>query len=80
MSNFDYILEAQAIRDQLVGDQMLSWKMHIDEAIEGGATGTEILMALRWTIAECLKENPDIIPDVVARMKDYIMNANKLLG
>ena len=80
MSNFDYISEAQVIRDQLVGDQLLIWKKRIDEAIEGGATGTEILMALRWNMTELLKSNSNLSTGVVIRVKDYIIEANKLLG
>jgi hypothetical protein len=80
MSKFDYISEAQVIRDQLVGEQLSNWKKRIDEAIEDGATGTEILMALRWTMAELLKASPNLSSDVVARVKDYVIEANKLLG
>lgn len=79
MSNFDYISEAQAIRDQLIGDQLSIWNTRIDEAIEGGATGTEILMTLRWIMAELLRTSPCLSNDVAVRVRDYNMKVNKLL-
>lgn len=78
MKSFDYIAEAREIRDALE-DGLADWKVRIDEAISAGSTGTEILMAVRWNLAELLKARPDLPPNLVTKIKDFIMAANKLL-
>jgi hypothetical protein len=78
MSTFDYITEARSIGDSL-GNAHSDWRERIDKAITAGSTGTEILMALRWTLAELLKAEPMLPIDLASRVKDYIMEANKLL-
>ena len=79
MNSFDYIAEARAIRNAL-GDDLTDWKTRIDDAIAAGSTGTEILMAVRWNLAELIKEKPSLPANIVSRIKDYIIAANKLLG
>lgn len=79
MHTFDYIAEARAISDAL-NDDLADWKTRIDDAITTASTGTEILMALRWNLAELLKANPTLPPDLIMRIKDYLLAANKLLG
>ncbi|OAM87497.1 hypothetical protein OH491_21060 [Termitidicoccus mucosus] len=79
MNNFDYIAEARAIREALP-DDLSAWKSRIDDAIASGATGTEILMALRWEMNELIKTDVKISTNLAQRVKDYIYAANKLLG
>jgi len=58
MSNFDYYLEARDLISRLKseGDDESASKLR--SAMEGGATGTEILMALRFHLAEIIKNIP----------------------
>jgi hypothetical protein len=79
MPTFDYIAEARTISDAL-GDDLADWRARIDEVITTGSTGTEILMGLRWNLAELLKATPTLPPDLVTRIKDYLLAANKLLS
>ena len=79
INSFDYIADAHAIRDALDPD-LADWKTRIDDAIAAGSTGTEILMAVRWNLAELLKAKPNLPVNIVMRIKDYVMAANKLLG
>jgi hypothetical protein len=72
MNSFDYIAEAGAIRDALVGDDLSNWRTSISDAIDTGCVGSEILMAVRWNLAELLKAKPALPADVVCRIKDYI--------
>jgi hypothetical protein len=44
----------------------------IIEAIEGGSTGGEILMALRWNIEEIIKANSEIEVELRKRMEKII--------
>jgi hypothetical protein len=78
MRSFDYIAEARAIRDALVGDDLFDWRTRISGAIDTGSTGSEILMAVRWNLAKLLKAEPTLPADVADRIKDYILAANKL--
>lgn len=79
MSNFDYIAEARAIRAALP-ERLSDWKIRIDEAIASGATGTEILMSLRWEMQELLAKEPSVPADLTQRVKAYILAANRLLS
>ena len=78
MSTFDYIAEARAIRDAL-GNDHSDWRRRIDDAIAAGSTGTEILMAIRWNLEALLKAEPMLPSELVSRIKNYIVEANKLL-
>jgi hypothetical protein len=79
VGSFNYLAEAREIRDALIGDDQSDWRTRISGAIDTGSTGTEILMAVRWNLAELLKSKPELPAEVVARIKDYILAANKLL-
>ncbi|HEY3322528.1 MAG TPA: hypothetical protein VGP72_18850 [Planctomycetota bacterium] len=54
------------------------WKTRIDDAIAGGATGTEILMALRWTLRQMLKQR-GLRPEVKPLAKEAIAEISKRL-
>jgi hypothetical protein len=47
MSSFNYIKEACAIRDALVGNNLSDWRTRISDAIDTGSTSSEILMTVR---------------------------------
>lgn len=80
MTNFDYISDAREIRDSLEGEPLARWRQEIDDGIDAGSTGTEILMAVRSTMAKILQSESSLSPALQARIKDYVMAANKLLG
>jgi hypothetical protein len=79
MTAFNYIAEARAIRTELSSD-LATWKTRIDEAIATGSTGTEILMSLRWNLAKLLEANPALPPELITRIKDYLVATDKLLS
>jgi len=78
MQSFDYITSARIIQDELSGE-FSEWKTRMDDALAGGSTGTEILMAVRWNLSELLKTNPALPKEMHSRINDYIEAANKLL-
>jgi hypothetical protein len=51
----DYYAEARGIAVALFERGETDWSDRIEEAIEGGATATEILMRLRHTLRELLR-------------------------
>ena len=59
MSSFDYIAEARAIRDALVGDDLSDWRTRIRGAIDTGSTGSEILMAVRCNLVDATESRTE---------------------
>lgn len=58
MKNFNYYEEADRLISSLEGEGYDLYAATLRSAIEGGATGTEILMALRFHITEIVKRIP----------------------
>jgi hypothetical protein len=80
MLSFDYIAEAYAIRDALTDEYLARWRSRITDAIEAGATGTEILMALRWNLGQLLEAQPELPSVVAMRIRRFIVAANTILS
>lgn len=78
--SFDYLSEGRSIAQELSSSGLTDWQKQIEEAIEFGSTGTEILMGVRWHLSQLLKSKDLVPPLLNQRIKDYIMNANRLLG
>ena len=55
MENFDHYKVAKELADELRKEKVDCFADGIIKAIEEGATGTEIFMALRWNIENLLK-------------------------
>lgn len=56
------------------------WAEPITDDVEGGATGTEILMAVRWHLQQ-LRNEPGTLPDsLAARIDDTVQGINTALG
>jgi hypothetical protein len=56
-----------------------AWQKRINDAIESGATGTEIFMALRWNFQEFLKENLDLSGQLKGKILTLISEINTSL-
>lgn len=52
----------------------------LNDAIIGGATGTEILMATRWELRKFKKSRPKISRGLAAGISDLISKLNRALG
>jgi hypothetical protein len=61
----DYYADARALGAALRDHGLPEWAQRIDAVIEAGATGTEILMGLRWTLGQ-LMETERALPDDLA--------------
>ncbi len=44
----DLYVDAARLRRELDAQGLISWASRVDEVLTGGATGTEIVMGLRW--------------------------------
>lgn len=58
MSNFDYYAAAQELISRLENEGHAADAAKLRSAIEDGSTGTEILMALRFHLAEIIRQTP----------------------
>lgn len=57
MNNYDHYQEAKSIITMLQGTALNGYGDLLQNAMDEGATGTEIFMALRWNIEKLLKED-----------------------
>lgn len=54
----DYVFEARSIAASLAKCGLTEWSDKINEAIAAGSTGSEIAMAIRFSLNEMLKAEP----------------------
>jgi hypothetical protein len=52
------------IGEKLVSIGLVQWKTKLDDAVQGGATSGEILMAVRWHLKELKKDKPGLPSDL----------------
>jgi hypothetical protein len=60
----DYYAEARALASRLSDSNYLDWSRSLTDAIDEGATGTEILMRLRWQLNQILTSEGELPADV----------------
>jgi hypothetical protein len=60
----DYYAEADALAGKLVDRGYGTWAEQLTDAIAADATGTEIVMGLRWVLAEMLQKAGDLPADI----------------
>lgn len=70
---FDIYKSAERIAQQLALSGTLEWAEALRDAIAGGATGTEILMRLRWTLRQ-LRKSEAATDELVAEI-DEVLNS-----
>lgn len=76
----DYYTEAREIALCLERDGMNAEAKSLVEAIECGATGTEILMALRWSLDLIEASNPSTSLQTRRRIRDLSKAISAALG
>lgn len=52
------------IEQRLAALGLDAWKRRLEDAVQGGATSGEILMAVRWHLKELRKEQPTLPADL----------------
>jgi hypothetical protein len=68
---FDYIAEAEAIRNDLPGPEFQEWRERIESAIAGAATGSELMDTVRGAFDALLRSDAKIEPTLRSRMRRY---------
>jgi len=76
----DYYEEAREIAVRLEQDGLKTEAKFLVDAIEGGATATEILMALRWHLERIEGSNPATSLETRRRIRDLSKALNTALG
>jgi hypothetical protein len=76
----DYYQEAREIALRLERDGGKADAESLVDAIESGATGTEILMALRWHLDRIEASNPATSPETLLRIRALRKAINAALG
>ncbi len=54
-----------------------AWKTQLEDAVRGGATSGEILMALRWRLKALRKDKPDLPADLDSLIDRVIQFINR---
>ena len=60
----DYYAEARALAAKLTERGYGGWSEQLTGAIAAGATGTEIVMGLRWVLAQMLEKEDGLPADL----------------
>jgi hypothetical protein len=71
---------AREIAANLRSDGTGSWATRLDEAIDAGSTGTEIFMALRWTLQQFLQCGETCQPETRCLIDNLLMRLNSQLN
>lgn len=75
----DYYAETRDLAAKLAERGLGSWSQLLTDAMAAGATGTEIVMALRWTLAQMLETEPALPDDLREQATDLQARLDKLL-
>jgi hypothetical protein len=65
----DYYSEARELATLLTADGLPSWATRFEEAITGGFTATDILMALRWEAQQLRAAELHLSTETSARLE-----------
>lgn len=76
----DYYKDAREIAARLVQDGLSEEARSLLDAIEGGATATEILMALRWHLEHIDRSDPATSQETRRRIRDLSKALHTALG
>lgn len=77
---FDYLKEAGTLIDILRKDGRAEDARALQEAIDEGSTGTEIVMALRWHLDKLLKQPSGLTSLLQQRSRRLLEQLEKILS
>jgi hypothetical protein len=76
----DYISETKLISSRLAIEGFSVESERLVEALSSSFTGTEIVMSVKWTLQEILKEDIKIAPDIQRRIISLVDELASFLG
>lgn len=75
----DYYAEAREVARYLDEGGHATEARSVIESIETGATGTEILMALRWNLEQLERANLSLSHDIRSRIRNLVNNISLII-
>jgi hypothetical protein len=75
----DYFAEAKALATKLATEGYGTWSQQLTDKIDEGATGTEIVMGLRWVLAQLLQKEQGLSADLRAEAHGLQRALDRLL-
>lgn len=76
----DYYAEARELIGSLGDEGFHDWAARFDDAIKGGFTATEILMALRWQAQQLQSTGLRLSADADGRLKSLLAGLDGALS
>lgn len=76
---FDYLAEVSRLMDALRVEGLKPEADQLQQCIEAGATGTEILMALRWNLQKMMQSSPSLSDVTKSRARQVLAGIDLLL-
>jgi hypothetical protein len=76
----DYYAEARALAVKLADGGCGAWAQRLTDMIDAGATGTEIVMGLRWVLARLLEDDDAVPADLRTEARGLHRALDKLLS
>jgi len=80
MSARDYYAEARELAGRLAAEGFADWATRFEEAITGGFTATEILMALRWQAQQLRDAELHLSADADSRLESLLDGLGETLS
>ncbi|MCP4546600.1 MAG: hypothetical protein GY835_09070 [bacterium] len=80
MAGRDYYEEAHQLSRLLADEGLEDWARRIEEAIAGGFTASEILMALRWQSQQLQGARPSLSREVRHRLRTFLAGLEQALS
>jgi hypothetical protein len=62
MMTFDVYAATRRLQNELASQGYSEWADRLGDAVDSGSTGSEILMAIRWTLLQIKNDLPDARP------------------
>jgi hypothetical protein len=75
----DYYAEARALSAKLTEQGYGTWSEQLTDKIAAGATGTEIVMGLRWVLAQLLQNDDGLPADLREEARRLHQGLDRLL-
>jgi hypothetical protein len=75
----DYYAETRALAAKLTDQGYAGWSEQLTDEIAAGATGTEIVMGLRWVLAQLLQNEDGLPADLRLEARGLHQGLDRLL-
>ncbi len=80
MSARDYYAKARELANRLATEGFGDWATRFEEAVTGGFTATEILMALRWQAQQLQDAGLHLSAEADSRLKSLLVGLEEALS